>query len=155
MTKYYAQVDGGVVVSVLQAHAEITAPDMIELEQYDPAIIGSTYTGGEFIPAPLPTWDDVTPEYWWVEVGSFYDRFGSAKIAVLASPDPTVQALVRDTQVRKYIDLQRPDVVQFVGYLGTAVDEVTPEIQAAVLGPPTTEDERYIKGLPQPIDPET
>lgn len=106
----------------------------------------------EPLPPPL-TWDGAGPEYWWIEVGSFYDRFGAAKIPVLASPNPTVQALVRDTQVRKYIDLKRSDVIQFVDFLGAVVPEVTPEVREAVLGH-TTDEERYIKGLPQPVEVE-
>lgn len=98
-------------------------------------------------------WDNAPAEYWYIEVGAFYDRFGPAKIPVLASSDATVQALVRDTQIRKYIDLKRPDVAQFVGYVATKVPEVTADIQAAVLEAPTTDEERYIKGLPQPNDP--
>lgn len=104
-------------------------------------------------PEPAPfTWGQAGPEYQWIEVGSFYDRFGPAKIPVLASADATVQALVRDTQVRKYIDLARPDVQQFIQYLGTVVPEVTPEVQATVLDPKTVDDERFEKGLPQPIE---
>lgn len=120
----------------------------------DEAFVEARYPGAyRLVPEPEPTpftWDQAGPEYRWIEVGSFYDRFGAAKVPALASADPTVQALVRDAQVRKYIDLARPDVQQFIAYLGAVVPEVTPEIQAAVLDPRTTDDERYHKGLPQP-----
>ncbi|MFT0531897.1 hypothetical protein ACMHYJ_03550 [Castellaniella hirudinis] len=120
----------------------------------DEPYVESKYPGTYLlVPEPEPevfTWDKAGPEYQWIEVGAFYDRFGAAKIPVLASADPTVQALVRDTQVRKYIDLNRPDVQQFVGYLGTTIEALTPEIQADVLNPHTTDNERYQKGLPQP-----
>lgn len=158
MMKIYAQItDQGIVNGLLQTTDSVVSPLMIQIQEYDDGLLGKLYVNGEFIDPPEPepiTWGNAPAEYYWLEVGSFYDRFGPAKIAVLASPDATVQALVRDTQVRKYIDLQRPDVAQFVGYLSTVVDEVTPEVAAAVLAPPTTDDERYIKGLPQPIDPE-
>lgn len=123
----------------------------------DLAFVEAQYPGAyREVPEPAPetlTWDNAGPEYWWIEVGAFYDRFGEAKIPVLASPDPTVQALVRDTQVRKYIDLQRPDVQQFVEFLGTVIPEVTPEIREVVLGR-TTDAERHVKGLPQPVEAE-
>lgn len=155
--KAYAQInEDSIVVALLQTSGEVDAPHMIEVPNYDNSLLGKLYSGGEFIDPPEPdpvTWDNASPEYWWIEVGSFYDRFGAAKIPVLASPDPTVQALVRDTQVRKYIDLRREDVVQFVDFLGTVVPEVTPEVRQAVLGY-TTEEERYIKGLPQPVEAE-
>lgn len=123
----------------------------------DLAFVEAHYPGAyREVPEPTPTpltWENASPEYWWVEVGAFYDRFGDAKVPVLASANATVQALVRDTQVRKYIDLNRTDVQQFVEFLGTVIPEVTPEIREAVLGP-TTDEERYIKGLPQPVEVE-
>lgn len=139
----YEILDGETVVNTIVA-------DLSFVEAHYP---GAYREVPEPTPEPL-TWDNAPPEYWWIEVGSFYDRFGAAKVPVLASPDATVQALVRDTQVRKYIDLKRPDVAQFVGYLGTTVDEVTPGVAAFVLAPPTTDDERYVKGLPQPVEVE-
>jgi len=111
-------------------------------------------------PAPLPPyWEYAPAKYFWIEVGAFYDRFGAARIPVLACPYDDVQAMIRDTQVRKYIDLKRADVAQFVAYVATKVPELTAEIQAAVLAPETVEDERFVKGLiqpihePEPVDP--
>ena len=92
---------------------------------------------------------DAPQEYFYISVGSFYDRFGDAKIAVLTSTDATIQALLKDTQVREYIDLARTDVQQFVGYLGAQLPDVTPEVIARVLDLHTTEEERVNKGLPQ------
>lgn len=43
---------------------------------------------------------------WYIVVGAFYDRFGAYKIPILASQDPIVQAIIKDTTVRKYIDLK-------------------------------------------------
>jgi len=97
------------------------------------------------------TWESAPAEYFWIEVGAFYDRFGAARIPVLSSSYPDVQACVRDTQVRKYIDLRRADVEQFVALVATRVPELTAEIQAAILAPVTTDSERYVKGLVQPV----
>ncbi len=103
-------------------------------------------------PAPLaPYWEYAPAEYFHIEVGAFYDRFGAARIPVLACPYSDVQAMIRNTQVRKFIDLKRADVAQFVAYVATKVSELTAEIQAAVLATETTEDERYVKGLIQPV----
>lgn len=153
--KIYANINNaGVVTSLLQTSVEVLAPTMIEVPEYDETLLGKLYDDGDFInaqePAPL-TWANAPAEYFHIEVGAFYDRFGAAKIPVLASSDATAQALVRDTQVRKYIDLKRPDVQQFVGYLATVVPEVTQAVQADVLLEPTTDEERYVKGLPQPV----
>ena len=89
----------------------------------------------------IPTWETAQEEYFWIEVGAFYDRFGDAKVPVLASSDNIVQALVRDTQIRKYIDIMRPDVVQFVGYLQLVVEEVTQDVVDAIFAPTTEEEE--------------
>lgn len=108
----------------------------------------------EEIPDTKPpfTWDTVTDtRYWWIGVGAFYDRFAGAKIPVLASADPTIQAMVRDTQIRQYIDLKRPDVSQLVAYIADAVPELTEALADSILNAPTTDEERFVKGLPQPV----
>lgn len=109
----------------------------------------------EEIPDTKPpfTWDTVVDgRYWWIGVGAFYDRFAGAKIPVLASADPTIQAMVRDTQIRQYIDLKRADVGQLVAYIAGAVPELTEALADSILNAPTTDDERFVKGLPQPAD---
>jgi len=63
-----------------------------------------------------------------IAVGSFFDRFGAAKWSILADTTPLVQALVRDCSARRYIDLDRPDLVQALQLLvqaGHAVDAET------------------------------
>ena len=45
-----------------------------------------------------------------ISVGAFFDRFGPLKWAILADTAPTVQAVVRDAGVRKFIDLDNPDL---------------------------------------------
>jgi hypothetical protein len=51
---------------------------------------------------------------WLIDVGSFFDRFGSSKIPALASQDITVRAIIQDCQTRRWIDLQRADVAQAI-----------------------------------------
>ena len=86
---------------------------------------------------PAPQAD---PNRWRIYVGSFFDRFGSSKLAVLSDPDPVVQAVIKDASVRNYIDLigRRDELLQVIGLLnlkGHAVDPV------AVLDVEPNEDE--------------
>lgn len=69
----------------------------------------------------------VDPTRWRIYVGSFFDRFGTAKLAILSDPDPVVQAVIKDASVRNYIDLldRRDELLQVIGLLnskGHAVD---------------------------------
>ena len=81
------------------------------------------------------------PTEWLIDIGPFFDRFGAAKMAVLTSPDAGVKAILADTQVRKWIDLQRPDVAQSVAYIGPVVAAVKPALQTAILTTPVTPEE--------------
>lgn len=76
-----------------------------------------------------PAVPPLDPAQWRIWVGSFFDRFGAAKIAILADTDPVVQAIVKDASVRRYIDLieRRAELTQAIGLLqakGHAVDPV-------------------------------
>lgn len=59
-------------------------------------------------------WPEITttslPSLRHISVGAFFDRFGPLKWAILADTAPTVQAVVRDASVRKFIDLDDPDL---------------------------------------------
>lgn len=88
-------------------------------------------------PAQVPA----QPWEWLIDIGSFFDRFGAAKMAVLTSTDPDVRAILKDTQVREWLDLKLPELAQSVAYLGTKVPAVTAELQAAILTTPVAEAE--------------
>lgn len=82
----------------------------------------------------------IDPTRWRIYVGSFFDRFGAAKLAILSDPDPVVQAVIKDASVRNYIDLlaRRDELLQVIGLLnlkGHAVDAT------AVLDVEPNEDE--------------
>ena len=62
-------------------------------------------------------------------------------MAVLTSADPGVQAILEDTQIRKWLDLKLPDVAQSVAYVGSKVPAVTAELQDAILNTPVALDE--------------
>ena len=87
-------------------------------------------------PAPAaPEWE------WYIDVGPFFDRFGSAKLAVLTSTNPGVQAILKDTQVRKWLDLKLPEIIQSVDYVASVVPAMTPELKEAILTTPVAEHE--------------
>ena len=77
-----------------------------------------------------------TASEWLIDIGAFFDRFGPAKMAVLTSADPGVQAILKDTQVRKWLDLKLPELVQSVTYVGAKVPAVTAELQDTILNTP-------------------
>ena len=86
-------------------------------------------------PTPTQVWE------WYIDVGPFFDRFGSAKLAVLTSTNPGVQAILKDTQVRKWLDLKLPEIAQSVDYVASVVPAVTPELKEAILTTPVAEHE--------------
>ena len=60
-----------------------------------------------------------------ISAGAFFDRFGPLKWAILADTAPTVQAVVRDASVRKFIDLDNPDLpagLQIIVAAGHPID---------------------------------
>lgn len=59
------------------------------------------------VPVVVPVVEPETPYKWKLDVGAFFDRFGTAKIAILSSQDSTVQAIVRDCLTRHWIDLKQ------------------------------------------------
>jgi hypothetical protein len=93
----------------------------------------SRYAAAQVVPAgwPLDAFDHTelvdgaepevldNPSDWYINVGPFYDRFGAFKLPILASTDPLVQAIIKDTSVRKYIDLKgrRTELAQAIGLL--------------------------------------
>jgi hypothetical protein len=97
------------------------------------------------------TWDTAPKEYFWITIGSYYDRFGSAKIPVLSNEDPTVKAMIKDIEVRQYVDLKRGELLQAMQYVATKVPELTGDIINKVLNPVTNPKERYVEGLRQPF----
>lgn len=86
----------------------------------------------------------LNPTEWLIDVGPFFDRFSSSKMPLLMSANTTVQALVKDLQVRKWIDLQRADVGQGIDALiALAVPGVTAGLKTAILTTPVTPEENF------------
>lgn len=133
-----AIVKNGVVVNV------VLLDDINDVEgaiASETANIGDTWNGVEFIPAdPVvppepPVWE------WYIDVGPYFDRFREFKLTVLASTDPTIQALVKDAQVRKWIDLKRVDVQQSLVYIGSKIGGFTASVQKEILESPVSAEE--------------
>lgn len=106
-------------------------------ENGDPVKVTTTASGAVIreLDRPVPV---VTPPKH-LSVGSFFDRFGQLKYAILASTDASVKALITDCSVRKYIDLdnvQLPYGLDMLIAAGFAIDKV------AILTAPIGEGER-------------
>ena len=87
-------------------------------------------------PAPAaPVWE------WYIDIGPFFDRFGAAKMAVLTSADVGVQAIIKDTQVRKWLDLRLPEIEQSVQYIASKVPELTVQLQEQIINTKPAEHE--------------
>ena len=84
---------------------------------------------------PAPVWE------WYIDIGPFFDRFGAAKMPVLTSSDVGVQAILKDTQVRKWIDLNLPEIEQSVQYIASKVPELTVQLQAQIINTKPAEHE--------------
>ncbi len=92
--------------------------------------------------APAPVQEPKPkPCEWLIDIGPFFDRFGAAKMAVLTSSDAGVQAIIKDTQIRKWLDLKLPEIASAVAYVGTKVPSVTQELQESILNTPVEEKE--------------
>lgn len=80
------------------------------------------------------------PTRWRIYVGSFFDRFGAAKLGILSDTDPVVQAVIKDASVRNYIDLlgRRDELLQVIGLLNSKGHTVD---ATAVLDLEPTDDE--------------
>ena len=149
----YALIKSGIVQNVIvadEAFIATIAPEWDHIERIDTPVeralgvgMGWGWDGTNFVapaapPAPEPT---SKPWEWLIDVGPFFDRFGVAKMAVLTSSDAGVQAIIKDTQVRKWLDLKLPEIASAVAYIGTKVPAVTQKLQQSILNTPVAETE--------------
>ena len=84
---------------------------------------------------PAPAWE------WLIDLGPFYDRFGAAKMQVLTTTDSGIKAILADLNIRKWVDLKRPDVAQALAYVGSIIPAVTPALQTSILTTPVQDVE--------------
>ncbi len=142
-----ALIKNGIVVNMVEIapsnQAEMTA--LYEAEGYTcvhnaTAEIGSTYEGGIFTP---PVREPVVdPLQWLIDVGPFFDRFAAKKLSILMSTDPLVQAIIKDVQIRKWVDLQRTDVAQALDNF-VSKSLITAEEKTTILTSPV----QYVENL--------
>lgn len=90
---------------------------------------------GEYVP-PEDPWA------WAIDIGPFFDRFGSAKMAILASTNNVVKAILTDVSIRKWIDLRNPSVAQGIDTLMALGIPITAEMRTAILTTPVAEIEQ-------------
>lgn len=86
----------------------------------------------------------VDPALWRIDVGSFFDRFGDAKLAILASENTIVKAMITDASVRKYIALieRKDELTQMLGLLQSLVSGISLDV-TAILETEPTDAERW------------
>jgi hypothetical protein len=108
-----------------------------------PEFMQQNYPEGNYnlLPEPDPVPEPAKPYEWFIDIGPFFDRFGSVKMQVLTSSDAGVRALITDIQVRKWIDLKLPEVAQSLAYLGSVIPAVTPALQSSILNTPVGDHE--------------
>ena len=84
------------------------------------------------------------PALWRIDVGSFFDRFGEAKLAILSSENTIVKAMITDASVRKYISLveRKDELAQMLALLQSLVPGISLDV-AAILETEPTDAERW------------
>jgi hypothetical protein len=157
MRHYYAQINSeGIVVAVLDTHAEIVAPDMVPLVSFDSAKVGEHWTGSAFEQVVPP----LVPELRHITVLAFLNRFTKPEriatdLASIDDPSASLSARqqaasVRDDMARirsaMYIDLDRADTRDGVQLLESA-GLIASGRAAAILDGPIAPNERYTPNL--------
>ena len=86
----------------------------------------------------------IDPAMWRIDVGSFFDRFGEAKLAILSSENAVVKSMIMDASVRKYIALveRKDELTQMLGLLQSLVPGISLDV-AAILETEPTDAERW------------
>ena len=86
----------------------------------------------------------IDPAMWRIDVGSFFDRFGDAKLAILSSENPVVKAMITDASVRKYISLieRNEELTQMLALMQSLVPGITLDV-TAILETEPTDAERW------------
>ena len=147
---YYAQInESSICTSVTETHSELpAASNIIAIEGLHSELLGKLYDAEASAAAGIPVFVDAPsqpaaapPWEWLIDIGPFFDRFGAAKMAVLTSADHGVQAILKDTQIRKWLDLKLPEIASAVAYIGTKVPALTAELQQSILNTPVEEKE--------------
>ena len=141
-----ALINNSIVENIIEADADFAA---IIADQYEAVVliteglhcgIGFTYTADPvgFEAPELP--EAETPVYTKISVGAFYDRFGALKYSILADASPVVQALIKDTSVRQYIDLELPSLREGLNLIKAAGHNIDVD---KIISDPVTPNEAW------------
>jgi hypothetical protein len=133
------------LVDITGRQTEVTPPQETDA-------LKANWTGVEWVlvnyvapPMPKPYAAPVDPTAWLIDVGSFFDRFGNAKLNVLASQDALVRAIVQDCSNRKWIDLKLQSVSQALDILvGKNITDVTTELKSIIINTPVEASENLV-----------
>lgn len=147
MTTFYVYDHAGFFTHSTDRHTERsteTAPKNLTVTEVA-GEMRSNWTGYEwqvvpYVHVPVPAASE-KPWEWLIDIGPFFDRFGAAKMAVLTSQDAGVKAILQDVQVRKWLDLKRPDVAEALMYIQTQVPALTTALQTSILNTVVTAEE--------------
>ena len=139
----YALIKSGKVENIIVADAAFIESISGEWDHIEhvtegiPVGVGWGWAGGVFT-APEPEGASITAARH-LSVGAFFDRFGPLKWAILADQSPGVRAVVTDCSVRRYIDLDNPDLPMGLGILAAAGHAID---ASAIINSPVLEGER-------------
>lgn len=139
----YALISGGIVATIVDQSSIPSIPG--KWAECDETVQpGYVFAGDVFSPP-----NQTSAYQWLIDVGPFFDRFGAAKMSILTSTNATVKAIVSDLQVRKWVDLKRPDVATGIDALiALGVSGVNAALKTSVLtNPVTTEENIALKKL--------
>ncbi len=141
---YYAHLGGeDYVIAVTQNSSHMEGAQLVEIDSLRDDLLGHRYdreasaSAGEPVFVPAPVVPAVEPRH--ISVGAFFDRFGAAKWGILADATSTVAAVVKDASVRRYIDLDSPDLPAGIALLQQAGHDVDAD---AIIAAPVQEGER-------------
>ena len=104
----------------------------------DLAFMQSAYPEGNYREAVVSE-SAVPAEPKHITVGAFFDRFGAEKWPILADTNPSVQALIKDASVRKWINLDDPQVLAGLQMVQAAGHDIDPP---AIINAPIQPEER-------------
>lgn len=126
---HYYDIYGWYTPSEVPGRATDVAPDSPPTDR----VVGKpwpNFTGEVWVLMPYtePTAPPAsTPAPRLITVGAFFDRFGPLKWQILADQSPLVQAVIRDAQVRRHIDLSNPDLPGGLAILQSAGHQIDAE----------------------------
>jgi hypothetical protein len=104
----------------------------------DLAFMQSAYPEGNYREVIVPE-PPAPSEVRHITVGAFFDRFGDQKWPILADTNASVQALIKDASVRKWINLDDPQVLTGLQMVQAAGHDIDP---TAIIAAPIQPEER-------------